>query len=93
MKTKPLPTDELPDYHRLAARFDAWLPYVQPVTLALLDRLTPPANGDEVLDVACGTGEPGLTLAQRWPTARVLGVDAAPGMVAAAREVRFPEPD
>lgn len=44
--------------------------------------------GDRVLDVACGTG----VLARRallatGPTGEVVGVDAAPGMLAAAKEI------
>src|SRR6266487_4058310 len=36
--------------------------------------------GYSVLDLACGTGEPALTIA------RIVGVDLAPGMLAVARE-------
>ena len=34
-----------------------------------------------VLDVGCGSGELTATLAQRWPTATVRGVDSSPEMV------------
>jgi ubiquinone/menaquinone biosynthesis C-methylase UbiE len=77
-----LPT---PDYNQMAERFDRFLPQVHPVTLALLDHLPAPGTGETVLDVACGTGEPGLTLARRSPGARVLGVDAASAMLAVAQ--------
>ena len=81
----PIPASSLPDYDRLATEFDRFLPLVHPVTLALLEHLPVPADGATVLDVACGTGEPGLTLARRVPGVQLLGVDAAPGMVAVAR--------
>lgn len=80
----PSPLQTL-DYNQIAAKFDRFLPQVQPVALAVLDHLPAPAAGETVLDVACGTGEPGLTLARRSPSARVLGVDAAAGMIAVAQ--------
>ncbi len=51
---------------------------------ALIERLQV-EPGQRVLDVACGTGEPALTLARRWPELEVEGVDAAEGMVKAAQ--------
>lgn len=36
---------------------------------------------DEVVDLGCGSGELTATLADRWPTARVLGVDNSPDML------------
>ncbi|MBK8256223.1 MAG: class I SAM-dependent methyltransferase [Polyangiaceae bacterium] len=75
----------MPDFNRMAASFDRYLPQVHPVTLALLDHLPALAAGAEVLDVACGTGEPGLTLARRSPDVHVLGVDSAPAMIEVAR--------
>jgi len=49
----------------------------------------PPAPGDRVLDVACGTGI-GARLAARLvgPTGSVVGVDADGGMLAVARSLR-----
>ncbi|HZZ58426.1 MAG TPA: methyltransferase domain-containing protein [Opitutaceae bacterium] len=41
---------------------------------------------DHVLDVATGTGEPGLTIAGRVPRGRVVGTDLADQMVEIARE-------
>jgi SAM-dependent methyltransferase len=43
--------------------------------------------GYSVLDLACGTGEPALTIAKIvGPSGRVVGVDIAPGMIAVAKE-------
>jgi trans-aconitate 2-methyltransferase len=40
-----------------------------------------------VVDLGCGSGELTLGLAQRWPNARVVGVDSSPDMLARAREL------
>jgi trans-aconitate 2-methyltransferase len=51
----------------------------------VLDRL--PLEGDEaVLDVGCGSGRVTELLLERLPDGCVIGVDASPAMVAAARE-------
>lgn len=39
-----------------------------------------------VVDLGCGTGHLTALLAQRWPTARVTGVDSSPEMMATAPE-------
>jgi trans-aconitate 2-methyltransferase len=41
----------------------------------------------EVVDLGCGPGNLTATLAQRWPNARIVGVDSSAEMVAAARDV------
>ncbi len=45
-----------------------------------------PDSISNVLDVATGTGEPGLTLAERFPNATVMGTDISEGMLAVAEE-------
>lgn len=73
------------DYDEIAEAFDRAMPFLQPATDKLLERL-PVLTGDEsVLDVACGTGEPGLTLVRRWPDLNLLGIDTAPIMIEVAR--------
>jgi SAM-dependent methyltransferase len=72
------------DWDRAAADYAAWLPLVAPYGEHLVDRLAP-APGQRVLDLACGTGEPGLTAAARVPGLTVLGADGAATMVRAAR--------
>ena len=42
--------------------------------------------GMALLDLGCGPGNISLRLAARWPTAKVLGLDGAPMMLAVARE-------
>lgn len=52
---------------------------------AILDRL--PLEGDEtVLDAGCGSGHVTQLVLERVPRGRVIAVDAAPSMVAKARE-------
>ena len=75
----------LPDYNRVAADFDTFLPLIQPVGLAVLGHLPKLPKGANVLDAACGTGEPGLTLARLSPGVHLLGIDSAAGMIEVAR--------
>ena len=44
------------------------------------------AAGQRVLDVATGTGEPGLTVAERVRPGEVVGIDISDAMIALARE-------
>jgi SAM-dependent methyltransferase len=74
-----------PDWNLIAGKFDLWLPYIEPVGDALVECLHLRPR-DRVLDVACGTGEPALTVARRYgDEVDVMAVDQAEGMVAAAR--------
>ncbi|CAI9407951.1 MULTISPECIES: class I SAM-dependent methyltransferase [Aestuariimicrobium] len=41
---------------------------------------------ERVLDAGCGTGRDAAALLERWPTARVVGVDGSAAMISAARE-------
>jgi len=75
------------DWDRLAAEFSAWLPLIAPYGERLLDKAAI-EDGMQVLDMACGTGEPGLTLARQRPAVRVTGADASPGMARLAEHVR-----
>jgi trans-aconitate 2-methyltransferase len=43
-----------------------------------------------VVDLGCGDGSVTATLAQRWPEARVLGVDSSPSMLTAAAAHALP---
>lgn len=40
-----------------------------------------------VVDLGCGNGPATMTLAERWPDARIVGVDSSPDMLAAARSL------
>lgn len=73
-----------PDWHKMAEKFDLWLPHIEPVGIAMLDVLEAKL-GDIVLDIASGTGEPALALARRRSDVEIVGVDAAEGMVNVAQ--------
>ena len=66
------------EYDRISAPMEA-------MGLAVLDRLE--LRGDEaVLDAGCGSGRVTAALLDRLPSGRVVGVDGAASMIAAARE-------
>src|SRR3954471_7788894 len=50
----------------------------------------PLGAGDRVLDIGCGTGEFTNRLAERVPEGRVVGVDASPSQIEAARAHKAP---
>lgn len=78
------------DWEKLSAEFAKWLPLIEPYGERLID-LASPMPGMRVLDLACGTGEPGLTLARRFPEIAVIGADQARGMAQAANSLRGTE--
>jgi len=64
---------------------DFTMRFLGPQGEAILDALE--VRGDAtVLDIATGTGDPGLVLASRLPGARVTGLDASEGMLRIARD-------
>jgi len=73
-----------PDWHKIAEKFDLWLPHISPVGNEMINVLSV-APGDKILDVASGTGEPALTLARNESEITITGVDAAEGMVKVAQ--------
>ena len=73
-----------PDWHKIAEKFDLWLPHIEPVGNAMLNVLAV-KPGEKILDIASGTGEPALTLARRENDVSITGVDAAEGMVNVAQ--------
>lgn len=75
---------------------DAWDPalygghaFVHRLAAGLVDLLDP-RPGERILDLGCGTGELARAIADRG--ARVVGIDASPAMIEAARR-RFPDLD
>jgi ubiquinone/menaquinone biosynthesis C-methylase UbiE len=66
-------------------RFDRAIPFVRRVRNELVD-LAAPVQGDQVLDVGCGTGTLALALKVRMGAGKVYGIDPSPEMIAVAKE-------
>src|SRR4051794_22581208 len=84
--------DEIRDGQRaawagLSAGWEKWdaviMGQLAPVSAAMVERLEI-AEDDRVLDIASGTGEPGLTIARLAPAGHVVLTDLAAEMLAAA---------
>lgn len=73
---------------RLSAGWEKWdaaiMDQLAPVGAAIVDRLDI-AEDQQHLDVAAGTGEPGLTVARLAPRGRVVLTDLSPEMLAVAK--------
>lgn len=52
----------------------------------LIDRLEPPIDG-RVLEIGCGTARNLIAAAERWPQARLYGIDISAEMLSTARQV------
>ena len=73
------------DFDAIAAVWSRAAEVLAPLTPILIDRLGPLRAGSTVLDVACGTGEPGLSIAGAHSGVQLVGVDTAPAMIERAR--------
>ena len=51
----------------------------------LIDKTCLASRESRVLDFGCGPGQIPIMMAQRWPSMRILGVDAGPNMIEQAR--------
>jgi ubiquinone/menaquinone biosynthesis C-methylase UbiE len=72
------------EYDRLAGEYDErWQRYVDETLRAVTDAITF-RGGEQVLDIACGTGELERRLLQRWPGLLLIGCDLSAGMLAQA---------
>ena len=76
-------------YNAVAAAYDQrWARYLEETISRAVSWIEGPPTGI-LLDVPCGTGSLLQQLTVRWPTATLLGVDGASGMLAQAR-AKFP---
>lgn len=66
---------------------DQYLKFAEPRLRPAVDllRQITIANPSTVVDLGCGTGNTTQLLAQRWPNARIIGVDNSPDMLARAQ--------
>jgi len=77
-------TEEVEAYTSAAAQ--QYLEQIDRTFVEHLSRLLPEDSGTfAVLDVGCGPGQIPIMIGQRWPTASVTGIDAAPHMVEQAK--------
>lgn len=76
-------------WNKFSAGWKKWdeltMKFMQPMADEIIGLLQP-HNGDVVLDVAAGTGEPGLTIATRLSGGHVVVTDLAEDMLTVARE-------
>lgn len=77
-------------YDRYAEAYrDWWGPLLAPSAVGLLDRLDGVAPSDaafDLLDIGTGTGSLALAALERWPAARVTGVDPSARMMEVAAD-------
>lgn len=72
---------------------DVFIPFREQQTRLLVE-LIPGGDGSfEVLELGCGAGELAVAILERWPGARVTGLDASEEMLAAAQRVTAPHGD
>ena len=64
---------------------DLTMDFLKPMADAIINRIKP-NDTDMVLDVASGTGEPGLTIASMLNGGKVVAIDLAEGMLEVALE-------
>ena len=68
---------------------DWWGPIIEPAAVRLLDRVSPPSREEadfDLLDVGTGTGALAMAVLERWPGARVTGIDPSSRMLDVAAE-------
>ena len=83
----PAKEDIAASFSRAAPRYDSVAALQRAVGTRLMERLEPGADGPvNILDLGCGTGSFQPDLLQRYPQARYIGLDLAPGMIAYARD-------
>lgn len=89
MATNVIRTQQRNSWNNLSAGWKKWdkltMEFLEPVSDAMISYLNPSGN-DAVLDLASGTGEPGLTMATRLSGGKVVISDLSGEMLAIARD-------
>lgn len=88
----PSKKNALTHFQRWSSTYDrSWLQprFFEPAQQAVLEVMEQhiPAQPDAVLDVGCGTGRLLGSIHERWPDAKLMGIDPTPGMVERARQL------
>lgn len=68
-------------FSRAAKTYDAWALPQQQIAARLIELLPPGQVDGAILDLGCGTGCLTRLLRRRYPLARIIAVDIAPGMI------------
>lgn len=83
-------TEDVQDFNRRSETYEnslrQWL-FFDRVQKTVLDLANCEAEPESILDVGCGTGRLLRKAKERWPDARLLGIDPAEGMVEKARQM------
>lgn len=79
------PTDVVRLYSRVASAYEAWGAFADSRVRQQVRDLVRQSGGGNIVDAGCGTGALLVKLARDNPEGLTLGLDLAPGMVAAAR--------
>src|SRR5215218_6488667 len=81
------PTDRVPRvYSRLAPVYELWARLTESRPRRRVLELAAVSDGEDVLEVATGTGAQLVELAKRNPSGRTAGVELSDGMLARTRE-------
>lgn len=76
-------------WNKFSAGWKKWdsmvMDFLSPMGAEIIKQLKPSAN-DLVLDIAAGTGEPGLTIASMLTSGKVISTDLSEDMLAVAKE-------
>lgn len=78
-------TQQAVDWEKAAQRWKQAETRTAAVSKAIVDHMPGLSAGDLLLDLACGSGEPGTSIQAANPGSRLLGIDSAEAMVSAAR--------
>jgi ubiquinone/menaquinone biosynthesis C-methylase UbiE len=83
-------TNDVREFNRWSATYESsweqWL-FFDRWQRAVLGLVESEANPESILDVGCGTGRLLRKAGERWPNARLIGVDPARGMIEKARHL------